>query len=130
MCPSSAERTWRRRWWRSPAAPCVTLYPNQVGQYQLADSMHLFMTADVLVVKYSTFDVTGVDGSYEVKGVPAGRRSHGHGVPAAIMKHVERKVKVEPGKTTRVDLQLEYKKPADTTPAPSGKPSPPAPIIH
>lgn len=114
-----------------PGGSAVTLLPNQVGRFQLVDSMHLFMKADVLVLKYATFDVTGADGAYEIKGVPAGGEVTLTAFLPQIMAHVDRKVKVEPGKTTQVDLQLEYKKPAEPAkPAASTKPgSKPVPVI-
>lgn len=115
-----------------PGGSAVTLLPNKVGRFELLDSMHLFMKADVLVLKYSTFDVTGTDGHYEIKGVPAGGEVTVTAFLPQIMAHVDRKVKVQPGKTTRVDLELEYKKPAEPAkPAASEKPgTKPAPVIR
>jgi hypothetical protein len=48
------------------------LYPTHVGRYVLIDDLKLFMTADVLVVKFPTHAVTGLDGKFEIKGVPVG----------------------------------------------------------
>lgn len=107
-----------------PGGSDVTLYPNNVGRYQLLDSMHLFMKANVLVLKYSTFAVTGPDGHFEIKGVPV---QDGKVVVTAFLPQAmvlaEHRVKVEPGKTTQVDLQLKYKKPA-AEPEASSKPAP------
>ncbi len=94
-----------------PGGDPITLLPRRPGRYQLLDSMHLFMKANVLVLKYSTFDVTGADGHYEIKGIPAGVEVTVTAFLPQTMGHVDRKLKIEPGKTTQVDLQLEYKKP-------------------
>ncbi len=48
------------------------LYPTHIGRFVLIDDLKLFMTADVLVVKFPTHAVTGLDGKFEIKGVPVG----------------------------------------------------------
>lgn len=111
-----------------PGGSAVTLYPEAVGHYELMDSMHTFMRAEVLVLKYATFDVTGRDGRYEIKGIPAGGEVTVTAFLPQAMLHVDRKVKVEPGKTTHVDLELTYKKLA--LPASSGKPGSKPPVIR
>ena len=49
------------------------LYPSKPGRYQVVDNLKLFMTAEVLVLRYSTHAVTGLDGRFEIPGIPAGR---------------------------------------------------------
>jgi hypothetical protein len=48
------------------------LYPTRPGGYRIVDNLKLFMTAEVLVLKYSTHAVTGLDGRFEIPNVPAG----------------------------------------------------------
>jgi hypothetical protein len=48
------------------------LYPTRPGRYQIVDNLKLFMTAEVIVLKYSTHAVTGLDGRFEIPNVPAG----------------------------------------------------------
>jgi hypothetical protein len=48
------------------------LYPTRPGRYQIVDNLKLFMTAEVLVLKYATHAVTGSDGRFEISGIPAG----------------------------------------------------------
>jgi len=50
----------------------ASLYPTRVGRYVLIDNLKLFMTAEVLVLKYATHDITGADGRFAIPDVPAG----------------------------------------------------------
>jgi hypothetical protein len=56
-----------------PSGEPVKLYPNQPGRYMLRDQMPSGLVADVYVLKYATHDVTGLDGEYEIKGLPVGK---------------------------------------------------------
>ena len=56
-----------------PRGDAIHLYPEQPGRYQLTDSMRLFMLADVVVVKFPTHAVTGLDGRYVIPRVPVGK---------------------------------------------------------
>lgn len=107
-----------------PGGSAVKLYPHVPGRYTLIDQMHLFMTADVFVLKYATFDVTGLDGKYEITGVPVGEVSVNALLPAT-MSVAQKKVKVEAGKTTVVDLELQFDKKTM-----EDKPKPPKLKIH
>jgi hypothetical protein len=49
-----------------------SLYPTKVGRFMLIDNLKLFMAAEVLVLKYPTHAVTGLDGRFEIPNVPAG----------------------------------------------------------
>lgn len=108
-----------------PHGDPVKLYPTRVGHYLLADEMNRpWMKADVYVLKYATFAVTGLDGAFRIEGIPVGKVNVSADVPwivPAIDKTVE--VTVEEGKTTKVDFTLEVKK---APPASAGSGAAPA----
>lgn len=108
-----------------PGGSAVKLYPHVPGRYTLIDQMHLFMTADVFVLKYATFDVTGLDGKYEISGIPVGEVSVNALLPS-IMATTQKKVKIEEGKTVELNLELEF----DAKKLTPEKPKPPKVKIH
>jgi hypothetical protein len=75
------------------------LYPTHIGRYVLIDDLKLFMTADVFVVKFSTHTVTGLDGRFEIPGVPVGPVKVNALLPATGAG-AERTVTVEADKPT------------------------------
>jgi len=91
----------------TPGGKPVRLYPERPGRYLLVDSMRTFATAEVFVVAYSTFDVTGLDGKFEIKNVPAGKVKLNALLPAGQLS-TEKEVTVEAGKTTTVQLELRF----------------------
>jgi len=84
-----------------------TLYPTKPGSFVLIDNLRLFMTAEVLVLKYATIDVTGVDGRYRISGLPPGDLRLAAFLPATGGT-VERTVKIEPDKTTTLDVEIPF----------------------
>jgi hypothetical protein len=98
-----------------PGADPIHLVPAAPGQYALQDSMRLYSRSDVFVLAYSTHDVTGLDGVYEISGVPVGKAKIGAYLPATTGV-AEKVVELEAGKTKEVDLEIEYKADADSTP--------------
>ena len=91
----------------TPGGKPIRLYPQRPGRYVLMDSMRTFATAEVLVVAYPTFDVTGLDGKFEIKNVPVGQAKLNALLPAAMLT-TERDITVESGKTTSVELELHF----------------------
>jgi hypothetical protein len=75
------------------------LYPTHIGRYVLIDDLRLFMTADVFVVKFATHAVTGLDGRFEITGVPVGPVRVNALLPATGATG-ERSVTVEANKAT------------------------------
>lgn len=110
-----------------PHGDPVKLYPSRVGHYLLGDEMNRpWMRADVYVLKYATFAVTGLDGRFKIEGIPVGKVKVSADVPwivPAIDKTVD--ATVEAGKTTRVDFTLEVHK----TPAAPSASAPPQPTV-
>lgn len=80
-------------------ATISTVYPTRTGRYVLIDNLRLFMTAEVIVLKYSTHAVTGLDGRFEISGVPVGEVSVNALLPATG-GGAQRKVTVEADKPT------------------------------
>jgi hypothetical protein len=114
------------------------LYPPRIGSYVLIDNLKLFMTADVLVVKYATFDVTNVDGAFEINGIPVGNVTLSAMLPSTGFT-VQKRVELKGDAPLDVDLELvfdasEYERrraagaanrKSAASPAPSASDSPP-----
>jgi hypothetical protein len=81
------------------------LYPTHIGRYVLIDDLKLFMTADVIVVKFATHAVTGLDGRFEIPGVPVGSVRL-NALLSVTGGGAERTVTVEAGKPSE-DIVLE-----------------------
>lgn len=112
----------------TPGGAPSPLYAQRPGRYVLVDSMRIFATAEILVLKYSTFDVTDLDGKYEIAGIPVGKAKLGVILPATGAT-IERSIELEAGKTLDLDLELPFdakawaaKATAPSGPAPSAAP--------
>ncbi|MBI4706011.1 MAG: hypothetical protein HY744_33375 [Deltaproteobacteria bacterium] len=91
-----------------PRGDPVKLYVRQPGRYWLRDQMGKpWLGADVFVLRYATVDVTGLDGRYEIGGVPVGKVHVAALLPAANMKTAQRDVELKPGENT-LDLTIEF----------------------
>jgi hypothetical protein len=75
------------------------LYPTRPGRFVLIDNLKLFMTAQVMVVKFSTHAVTGVDGRFEIKNVPVGPVNVNALLPVTGVG-AQKNITVEAGKPT------------------------------
>jgi hypothetical protein len=106
----------------TPGGSPVKLYPQRPGRFQLIDSMHLYMTADVFVLAYPTFAVTELDGKYEISNVPVGEMTV-HAMMPATGASEHHKVTVEAGKTVEANLEIAFDAKIMSPPsAKSGKP--------
>lgn len=83
------------------------LYPKHPGRYLLVDSLRLFSTAEVVVLKYATHDVTTPDGRYEIRGIPAGTVTLNAFSPQSGAE-TERTLTLKPGQTLELDLELRF----------------------
>lgn len=91
-----------------PGGNAVTVYPQKgPGMYVLVDQMRNFTQATVLVVRFSTFDVTGTDGKFRIEGVPVGTSKLSAFLPAVNLRS-EQPITVTKNQTTRVDLKLRF----------------------
>lgn len=116
-----------------PGGDSVKFYPQEPGHYLIRDQLPKpYMTADVYVVAYATHDVTGLDGQFEIPGIPVGKVKASAFLPA-IDKVSEQQIEIKAGENT-LDFVLEFsreeyqkkldasKKPPAAAPAPTSGP--------
>ncbi len=110
-----------------PTAPAVKLPPKKPGRYKLVDSMRLFNAAELFVLPYATTDVTGLDGTFEIQGIPVGEVQINALLPQTGQT-AEKKITIEEGKVTEVDFELSFDRSAwDKAPKPTPLDELPAP---
>lgn len=91
-----------------PGGSAVSVYPHKgAGMYLLVDQMRNFTQATVLVVKFSTFDVTGLDGKFRIEGVPVGTSKLSAYLPTVNLRS-EQSITVSKDKTTQIDVKLRF----------------------
>lgn len=93
-----------------PNGSPVKLYP-LVGSahYLLRDELpNPFLTADVFVLNFATFDVTGLDGQYEIQGLPVGKIEVTAFLPA-IDNESAQSLELKEGVNT-LDFEIAYPK--------------------
>jgi hypothetical protein len=112
-----------------PGGDAVRLYPPQPGRYLLRDQLpHDYMTAEVFVLAYATHDVSGLDGKYEITGIPVGPVEVNAMLPAT-KKAATQRIEIKPGDNTLdltipFDAQKDYKKEAEPGKTEPGKAEP------
>ncbi|WP_437767077.1 hypothetical protein WME77_08585 [Sorangium sp. So ce764] len=90
-----------------PQGDPVKFYPPQPGYYHLVDKLPKpFLKAEVFVLKFATHDVTGLDGKYEIKGIPVGKVLTAALLPA-IEQDVKREIEIKEGENT-LDFELNF----------------------
>lgn len=109
-----------------PGSGPVKLYPHTPGRYSVLDQMHLWMMADVFVLKYPTAAVTDLEGKFEIKDVPVGELTVNALLPPT-MQVAEKKIKVEADKTVDVELEIAFDQKKH---APAKPEKPKGPVIH
>jgi hypothetical protein len=113
-----------------PHSDAVKLYPLKVGRFLLADEMNRrWMQADVLVVKYATHAVTGIQGHYRIEGIPVGNVKVSAYLPSVELVG-NQSTTIESGKTATVDFELQYNKPPPKPAAPKGAKEPKEPVVR
>ena len=91
-----------------PGGAPVKLYAYEPGHYMIRDELpNPFLTADVFVLAYATHAITGLDGQYEIPGVPAGGEVRVSAFLPSIDKVVEQRITLKEG-DNNVDLTLEF----------------------
>ncbi|AKT39903.1 hypothetical protein [Chondromyces crocatus] len=90
-----------------PRGDSVKLYPPQAGHYMLRDQMPKpFMTSDVFVLKYATHDVTELDGTYEISGIPVGNVTAVAYLPV-LNDETQKEIVIKEGEN-KLDLELTF----------------------
>src|SRR5450432_1474053 len=90
-----------------PRGDAIHLYPEQPGRFQLVDSMRIFMLADVLVVKFPTHAVTGLDGHFVIPHVPVGKVNVSALLPATGAE-ATKEIEVHDGELVEVPFDLPF----------------------
>jgi len=114
-----------------PGGAPSAIYPNQPGRYVLIDSMRIFAMAEVYVLKYPTHFVTGLDGRYEITGIPPGKDLRLTAFSPQSGEVLEKTITLSGGQTLETDFELPFslQKHAENrakspTPAPSAAQKP------
>ncbi|MEZ4225314.1 MAG: carboxypeptidase-like regulatory domain-containing protein [Polyangiaceae bacterium] len=107
-----------------PGGDAVPLFPAHAGRFALVDEMYGGIQADVFVLQYATFAVTGSDGRYEIRNVPVGKLKLNALLPSTMTAKTQ-SIEIEADKTLEVDLVLDVAPPA---PPPSSSAPVPPPI--
>lgn len=90
-----------------PRGDAVRLYPPQTGRFTLRDQLpNEQLLADVFVLAYATHAVTGLDGKYEISGIPVGAVDVNAMLPA-INKASGQRIEIKEGDNT-LDLTVTY----------------------
>ena len=77
------------------------------GLFALIDEAHSHSLATVFVLNYPTFDVTGPDGKFEIKGIPAGKVRITAFLPV-ITKTTSQEIEVKTGQNTELELTIDF----------------------
>lgn len=98
-----------------PKGPAVKIYTRGQGRYWLRDQMtRPFMMAHVFHFPYSTTDVTGLDGRYEIPSIPVGKAKVNVFLPQTkSMLSESKEIEIEPGDNV-IDLTLSFDAERDT----------------
>jgi hypothetical protein len=88
-----------------PGGGPVPVFPPNPGRYLLVEETHDYMRSELYVLNYPTFDVTGLDGAFEITGIPAGDAKVTAFWPA-LGKVSEQRIKIQSGVTQ--DLKFEF----------------------
>jgi hypothetical protein len=86
-----------------PGGAPVPVFVPRPGRYALVDQTRDYMRSDLFALSYPTFDVTGLDGKFEILHIPVGKVKVSAYSPA-LGKVVEQSVEVQAG----VDRQLAF----------------------
>jgi hypothetical protein len=101
-----------------PGGDAVKLFPPRPGEFLLKDQTHDYATANVFVLKYPTAAVTGLDGAFEIKDIPAGDVLVTAYLPA-ISGRVSTRANVVAGETATLTLTIPFDASKLPKPAPS-----------
>jgi hypothetical protein len=90
-----------------PGGGPVPIIPPHAGRYMLIDETREYMRSEVYVLNYPTFDVTGLDGEFEITGIPSGSVRVTAFSPA-LGKVSDQRVEIQAGVTSKVSFELAF----------------------
>ena len=90
-----------------PGGSAVPLFAPRAGPFILADQTREYVRADLYVLNYPTFDVTGLDGQFQIEGVPVGDAKVTAFVPG-FGKVLNQRVKVQAGAQENVTFEFNF----------------------
>jgi hypothetical protein len=90
-----------------PGGSPVPLFAPRAGRYLLIDETHEYMSAEVYVLNYPTFQVTGLDGRFEIGGIPSGDVKVTAFSPL-IGKTSEQRVKIQAGSSVELKFDIPF----------------------
>jgi hypothetical protein len=91
-----------------PGGDPVDLHAQKVGLHRLLDRSHQFAFADVYVLPYPSFAVTGLDGRFKIEGLPVGKAKLDALLPAT-QQTLSREIEIAEGKDLDVGvLELKF----------------------
>jgi hypothetical protein len=105
-----------------PHGDPVGFKPTKLGEYQLIDRTNPFVFADVFVLNYPTVAVTGLDGTFEIAGLPPGKAKVSALLPITGQT-LSREVLVPSGKIVQADFEFTFDAVKDGAKARVPKPS-------
>lgn len=88
-----------------PGGNAVPVFPPKPGHYLLVEETRDYMRSELYVLNYPTFDVTGLDGAFEITGIPAGKVKVTAFWPA-LGKVSEQRLEIQAGVTK--DLKFDF----------------------
>ncbi len=98
-----------------PRGEPIPLFPDHVGEYSLQDQTQTFATADVFVLRYPTVAVTGLDGAFDIRDLPAGPAVITAYLPAA-KQQASQHINIVAGEATTINLVIPFKNPKAAAP--------------
>lgn len=90
-----------------PGGPPIPVFAPKPGEYMLVEQTRDYMRSDLFVLPYPTFDVTGLDGRFEITGIPAGKVKVSVYAPA-LGKVVEKSVDVTANNDPELAFEIAF----------------------
>jgi hypothetical protein len=111
-----------------PGGPAVPVFAPKAGQYTLVDETREYMRSDLFVLGFPTFDVTGLDGQFEIPGIPVGKVRVSAYAPA-FGKAIDQTVDIQPNGVTDLTFEIEFSESEYRQRLEAAKPAPSAPAV-
>ncbi|NRA33634.1 MAG: carboxypeptidase regulatory-like domain-containing protein [Polyangiaceae bacterium] len=90
-----------------PRGKAIELLLPRPGSFGLIDNTHSYIYADVVVLRYATFDVTGLDGRFDIGELPPGELTVSAYLPVTGQS-VQQTVTVKAGANSEISFSLAF----------------------